>query len=77
MGQSIGRPRRRPRRRSVSFKSLGWCLVRVAYLQVETGEQDGSRFPRLAVWASKAAPGRLRARAEGVIEQWPGRRFAP
>lgn len=34
---SIRRPRKRPRVRSVSFRVLGWLLVREAYVRIHRG----------------------------------------
>jgi hypothetical protein len=31
---TIKRPRKRPRKHSVSFKTLGWLLIREAYLRI-------------------------------------------
>ena len=52
-------------------------MVRVAALQVESGHQLAAVQPRLAVAISKTPGHQLARRAYQVLDQWPGRRFAP
>jgi len=64
---SIKRPRRRPRVRSVSFHTFGWLLVREAYMRVffpETAEQPRT-FLRAVV--AQTRTDRLAERLNGAL----------
>lgn len=75
---SIRRPRRRPRVRSVNFRTLWWVLAREAAFAV--CYQDGLGEPWELYWRrhlARMSTDRVRRYAEHVIAVDPPRRFIP
>lgn len=74
---TIRRPRKRPRKSSASFKTLGWLLVREAYLRIfyRRGplEFSGPALREIAATRGDA----LRRHADYVIRIYPERRYYP
>lgn len=74
---SIRRPRKRPRVRSVNFRVFGWLLVREAYLRI--------RFPQRGEWGNTwirhdlvdSPTHVLRRRAERILRLNESRRYYP
>lgn len=74
---TIRRPRRRPRKSSVSFKTFGWLLVREAYLRIFY-RRGPLHFSNAALREIACTRGDvLRRRADYVIRIYPERRYYP
>jgi len=74
---SIRRPRRRPRARSVSFKTFGWLLVREAFLRIKLGNQAQWAPPWLLYDLVATPSNVLVKRAERILRLNAARRYSP
>jgi len=72
---SIRRPRRRPRVRSVSFRTFAWLLVREAYLRVWYPEQVEHAHTIVRRWVAMPATDRLVRASHRLFRREPDRRF--
>ena len=50
MSNTVRRPRKRPRVRSCSFRTLGWLIRKQASWRVVYGLQEPMNAPRTAQW---------------------------
>lgn len=74
---TIRRPRKRPRKSSVSFRTFGWLLVREAYLRIFY-RRGPLHFSTPALREVADTPAHvLRRRAEYVIRIYAERRYFP
>lgn len=74
---TIRRPRKRPRKDSMSFRTLGWLLVREAsYVVVHSPLADESDQIARDWWLG-CSTARARSLATSVIRRAPGARYFP
>jgi len=74
---TIRRPRKRPRVKSVNFRTLWWLLVREAYWSIASLPQLPAFGARLRRNLAKRPTWWVRRRAEEFLALWPTRRFRP
>lgn len=75
---SVRRPRRRPRDRSVNFRTLWWVLLREAAVRVCYRRSMGTgaeHQARLACSGRESAV--IRKITEGILRERPERRYFP
>lgn len=73
----IGRARKRPRKRSVAWRSVGWVIRRQAALVILTPDVTLSGYRRLVLWVA-GVDGRILARQVArVLQRDPTRRNTP
>lgn len=74
---TIRRPRKRPRKSSVSFRTFGWLVIRQVALHVLWGplaDEDSDGYRR---WLARASTDAVRRAVCGVLEREPNRRYYP
>lgn len=75
---SIARPRKRPRDRSVNFRSCAWLLLHEAawnvYMTPVATTEEGVR---LRHWLARRRTTLVRADLERVARLWPARMIRP
>lgn len=77
MGNTIRRPRSRPRVKSVNFRALWWLVAREAYVQMLLGAvslKDEADLRRVVALRSLSS---LRGTAERWVEKYPQWRWKP
>lgn len=77
MSNTIRRPRKRPRVRSCSFRTLGWLIRREAAWNIARGSEDelGARYSR-RIFAMRTTPSIERS-ARLWIRHFPQLRYYP
>jgi hypothetical protein len=73
----IARRRKRPRVRSVSFRTFFWLIRSEAELYVMTGRYHDADYRRFGLWWFKQRTTWRRRRAAWALLEWPARRFKP
>lgn len=74
---SIKRPRKRPRVRSVNFRVLWWLIAREAAWSILWPGAGPARRPEARHWLVTAGTGYLRRFCERFLREHPQRRYYP
>jgi len=73
----IARTRKRPRVKSVNFRTFGWLVTRMAVLAIMDNVTPGDLFPQRRPYLARSTTSHVRRIGERLIREDRGRRFWP